>query len=144
MIQRHPARRASIHPTKSLLLLLCFVALCSACGASAAKLRVKALRVNLVALNTARDATLAFSKEREQQLYAACNPPTCTKEEGYATVDAFQKKVDVVITALDLAYRAVHDAGLLADAKSASEAGAAAARALTLYEELMKEKEKKP
>ena len=144
MNQRYVAQRNSSHPTKSLVLLLCLVALCGACGASAANLRVKALRVNLVALNTARDAVLAFSKEREHQLYAACNAPTCTKEEGHATVDAFQKKVDVVIQAIDLAYRAVHDAGLLGDAKSASAAGAVAARALALYEELMKEKEKKP
>ena len=41
----------------------------TACGASS---RTKALRVNLVALNTARDAALAISKEREKQLYDTC------------------------------------------------------------------------
>jgi len=128
MIQRH---------TDRLVVLLCLVALC-ACGAST---RTKTLRVNLVALNTARDTALSISKERETQLYASCNPPTCTKEEGHATVDAWQKKVDVVIKALDLAYRATHDAGLLGDAKSASDAGAAAARALTLYRQLKELKE---
>lgn len=132
MLQRHAAR--------SLVTLLCLVALCAGCGASAASLRVKTLRVNLVALNTARDAVLALSKEREQQIYGACNPPTCTKEEGHARVEAWRAKVDPVIKGLDVAYRAVHDAGLLADAKSASDAGAAAAKGLALYEELLKEK----
>ena len=126
MIQRH-ARLV-------LVVLLCLM---GACGAS---WRVKALRVNLVAINTARDTVLAVSKEREKQLYDSCNPPTCTKEEGYARVDVWQKKVDVVIKALDIAYLATHDAGLLGDAKSASDAGAAVARALALYEELTKEK----
>ena len=132
MIQRHAVR---------LVLLLCLVIALCACGASQ---RTKALRVNLVALNTARDTTLAISKEREKQLYDSCNPPSCAKEEGYARVDGWQKKVDVVIKALDIAYRATHDAGLLGNVKSASDAGAAATRALALYEELVKEQEKKP
>ena len=128
MLPRHVVR---------LVLLLCLALTLEACGASS---RTKALRVNLVALNTARDTVLAISKEREKQLYASCNPPTCTKEEGYARVEVWQKKVDVAIKALDLAYRATHDAGLLGDAKSASAAAAAVARALALYQELTKEK----
>ena len=112
------------------------VSLAVACGATA---RTKVLRVNLVALNTARDTVLAFSRERERQLYAECKPPACTKEEGYARVAVFQSKVDPVVAALDVAYRATHDAGLLGDAKSASAAGAVAARALALYDKLMKE-----
>lgn len=123
MIQRRATRLV-------IVLLFCLVA---ACGASS---RTKALRVNLVALNTARDATLVLSKEREKQIYDACNPPSCTKEEGHARVDAWRVKVDIAIKALDVAYRAVHDAGLLDDAKSTSDAVAAAARALTLYNEL--------
>jgi len=109
----------------------------TACGASS---RTKALRVNLVALNTARDAVLAISKEREQQLYDGCNPPTCTKEEGHTRVEAWQKKVDVAVAAIDLAYKATHDAGLLGDAKSAADAAAAAKKALDTYEQLKKEK----
>jgi hypothetical protein len=104
-----------------------------ACGASS---RTKALRVNLVALNTARDAVLAISKEREKQLYDSCNPPICTKEEGHARVDAWQKKVDAVIKVIDLGYRAQHDAALLDDTKSAAAAAAAAAKALDLYQQL--------
>ena len=112
------------------VVLLCFVA---ACGASS---RTKALRVNLVALNTARDSVLALSKEREKQIYDSCNPPTCTKEEGHARVDAWQGKVDVAIKTIDVGYRAVHDAALLDDAKSVTAAAAAAAKALDLYNEL--------
>ena len=116
-----------------LVVLVVLLGLVAACGASS---RTKALRVNLVALNTARDATLTISKEREKQIFDGCNPPTCTKEEGHARVDAWRAKVDVAIKALDLAYRAVHDAGLLGDAKSASDAATAAAKALALYKEL--------
>lgn len=123
MIQRRVSRLV-------IVILFCFAA---ACGASA---RTKALRVNLVALNTARDATLTISKEREKQIYDGCNPPSCTKEEGHTRVDAWRAKVDVAIKALDLAYRAVHDAGLLGDAKSASDAAIAAAKALAIYKEL--------
>lgn len=104
-----------------------------ACGASA---RHKTLRVNLVALNTARDTVLALSKEREKQIYDGCNPPTCTKEEGHARVDAWQKKVDVAVQAIDVGYRAVHDAALLDDTKSAAAAAAAAAKALEIYKTL--------
>lgn len=123
MIQRRAA---------TLVLLLC-LCLASACGASA---RVKALRVSLIALNTARDTTLALSKEREKQIYDGCNPPACTKEEGHARVDAWRVKVDVAIKAIDTGYRAVHDAALLDDAMSVSAASAAAASALTLYNQL--------
>lgn len=116
-----------------LVAIIVLIALVAACGANA---RTKTLRVNLVALNTARDAVLVISKEREKQIYDGCNPPSCTKEEGHARVDAWRVKVDLAIKALDLAYRAVHDAGLLGDAKSAGDAAAAAARALALYKEL--------
>jgi hypothetical protein len=128
MIQRRAAQ---------LVVLLCFIALCGACGASS---RLKVFRVNVIALNTARDAVLALSKEREKQLYDSCNPPTCTKEEGHARVDAWQKKVDAVIHVIDVGYRAQHDAALLDDAKSAAAAAAAAAKALDLYKELKEEK----
>ena len=117
------------------LMMLCLVA---ACGASS---RTKALRVNLVALNTARDAVLALSKEREKQIYDTCNPPTCTKDEGHARVDAWRKKIDVAIKAIDVGYRTVHDAALLDDIKSVSAAAAAAAKALALYNELKDLKE---
>ena len=130
MIQRRRAAR--------LVALICFLGLVAACGASA---RVKVLRVNLVALNTARDAVLALSKEREKQIYDSCNPPTCTQEEGHARVAAWRGKVDVVIKVIDDGYRAVHGAALLDDAVSASNASTAAAKALAIYEQL-KEKEK--
>lgn len=120
------------------VLLLCLLWL-SACGASA---RTKGLRVSLVALNTARDSTLAISAEREKQLYDTClaetkrEPPTCTKEEGYARVGVWQKTIDTVIKAIDTGYRAVHDAALLDSRKSAIEAAAAAEKALDLYHQL--------
>jgi len=119
----------------SIVMLLCLLWL-PACGASA---RTKTLRVSLVALNTARDSTLAISQEREKQLYDAClaemalTPPKCSKEEGHARVDAWQKIVDVVIKAIDTGYRSVHDAALLADSKSALDAAASAKKALDLY-----------
>ena len=128
---------------RSVLVVLVVLLTLTACGASS---RTKALRVNLVALNTARDAALAISKEREKQLYDTCLeevkrvPPTCSQEEGHARVDAWQKKVDEAIAAIDLAYKAVHDAGLLGDAKSAADAAAAAKKALDTYEQLKKEK----
>lgn len=125
------------HAGTRLLVLLCLVGL-AACGASS---RTKALRVNLVVLNTARDTVLAFSKEREQQIYDRCNPPSCTKEEGHARVDAWRVKVDVAVKALDIGYRAVHDAALLDDAKSASEARAVFVKAITFVEELKELKE---
>lgn len=111
-------------------MLLCFVA---ACGASS---RTKTLRVNLVALNTARDSVLVLSKEREKQLYASCNPPSCSKEEGHTRVDAWRAKIDVAIKAIDVGYNAVHDAALLDDTKSTTAAVAAAAKALDLYKKL--------
>lgn len=113
-----------------MVVMLCLVV---ACGASA---RTKALRVNLVALNTARDSVLALSKEREKQLYDSCNPPSCSKEEGHARVDAWREKVDVAIKAIDVGYNAVHDAALLDDAKSTTAAVAAAAKALDIYKKL--------
>ena len=131
MIQRRVIQRAVM-----LLVMLCLVA---ACGASS---RTRTLRVNLVALNTARDAALALSKEREKQIYDSCNPPTCTKEEGHAQVDVWRGKVDVAIKAIDIGYRAVHDGALLDDTKSVAAAAAAAARALSLYNELKDLKEK--
>jgi hypothetical protein len=131
MVRRHAAR---------LVVLICFfVSQVAACGASS---RTKALRGSLVALNTARDAVLALSKEREKQIYASCNPPTCTKEDGHARVFAWQKKVDVAIKAIDVGYRAVHDAALLDDTKSAIDASAAAANALDFYKRLKETKEK--
>jgi len=119
--------------TRRLAIALVLLCLAAACGASS---RMRALRVNLVALNTARDAVLAISREREKQIYDSCNPPTCTKEEGHTRVEALQKVIDVVVDAIDAAYKAVHDAGLLGDAKSAADASAASSRALDLYEQL--------
>jgi hypothetical protein len=113
------------------LLLLCFLA--AACGASA---QTKALRVSLVSLNAARDTTLALSKEHEKQLYDACNPPACTQEQGHAQVDAWRVKVDNVIVALDIGYRAIHDAALLADDKSVANAVAATAEAIEIAKKL--------
>ena len=133
MVQRLIQRRAA-----QIVMLLCLVLVLGACGASS---RTKTLRVNLVALNTARDAVLAISKEREQQIYDNCNPPTCTKEEGHARVDAWRGKIDVAVKAIDIGYRTVHDAALLDDAKSVAAAAAAAAKALSLYNELKELKE---
>lgn len=120
-----------------LMILLCVGLL--ACGASA---RTKALRVNLVALNVARDSTLSLSKEREAQIVEKAT----SKEEGRAQLDEWRTKIDKVIAAIDIGYRAVHDAALLDDAKSASEAAAAAQKALALVKEvqdLFKDKGKK-
>ena len=129
VIQRRAARLVM------LIVMLCLVA---ACGASS---RTRTLRVNLVALNTARDAVLALSKEREEQIYDRCNPPACTKEEGHARVDAWRGKIDVAIKTIDVGYRAVHDAALLDDTKSVTAAAAAAAKALDLYNDLKDLKE---
>lgn len=122
-------------PQLIFILLICVFA--AACGAS---MRTKTLRINLVALNTARDEVLAISKEREKQIYDSCNPPTCTKEEGHARVEAWQTKVDTAIKAIDAGYQAVHDAALLDDAKSALTASSAAKNALDLYEKLKESK----
>ena len=134
MIQR-PVIQQRAARLVMLLVTLCLVA---ACGANS---RAKVLRVNLVALNTARDAVLTISKEREKQIYDSCNPPSCAKEEGHARVDTWRGTVDVVIKAIDVGYRAVHDAALLDDTKSTAAAAAAAATALDLYKQL-KAKEK--
>jgi len=124
MIQRRASR---------LVLLLVVGLALGACGASS---RLKVIRANVVALNTARDTVLALSKEREKQIYDSCNPPACTKEEGHARVEAWQKKIDVAVQAIDLGYRAQHDAALLDDTKSTAAAAAAAAKALDLYKQL--------
>jgi len=108
------------------VMLLAFAA---SCGSNT---RVKTLRVGLVALNTARDATLAVSKQREAQIVAAAP----SREMGQAELAVWRAKVDTVFAALDVAYHAVHDAYLLSSAKSASEAGAAVAKALALAKEL--------
>jgi len=126
MIRRHA----------SPLLIIFLVIGLVACGAST---RVKTLRVSLVALNAARDSVLALSKEREKQIYASCNPPACTQEQGHARVDAWQKKVDEAVKLIDTGYKAVHDAALLDDQKSTIGAATAAQKALDLYEKLKKE-----
>ena len=136
--------RKRLAPTVALLLVMMLL-LAAACGGASS--RTKILRVNLVALNTARDAVLALSKEREKQIYDTCiaeaaqTPPACTKEQGHARVEAWQKKVDEAIRTLDIGYRSIHDAALLNDAKSESDARAAFARALVLVEDLQKLKE---
>lgn len=117
LIQQHAAR---------LVVLLCFVA---ACGASA---RTKALQVNLVSLNAARDTMLAVSKEREAQIVEH----TATKEEGRVQLDAWRQAVDKVAAAIEVGYRAIYAAAILNDVKSASDAAAAAAKALALLKEL--------
>lgn len=113
---------------RKIFIPLVVLALC-ACGANT---RTKTLRVGLVSLNAASDTTLAVSKEREAQIVEHAT----TKEEGRAQLDAWRAKVDVVMTALDAAYRAVYSAAILNDAKSASEAGAAIAKAVALAKEL--------
>lgn len=117
-----------------LVVLLCLVSLVAACGANA---RVQALRTSLVATNVARDTLLMVSKERETQIVEKAT----SKEEGRTQLDAWRAKVDVVAKAIDVAYRAIHDAALLNDAKSASEAAIAAKKVLSLLKEL---KEIKP
>lgn len=116
------------------ILLIAFLS--AACGASGASMRTKTLRMDLVAINTARDSVLSISKEREKQIYDSCNPPSCTKEEGHAKVDAWEKEVDAVIKSLDIGYNAIHDAFVLDDSKSAIDAAAAAKKALALYQQL--------
>ena len=118
-------------PQRTVLLLL--VAMLVACGASA---REKTLKTSLRSLNVARDTVLAVSDKREGQIYDACNPPTCTKEEGHKQVDEWRAKVDVVVKAIDAGYRAIFAASLLEDAESLSEATAAVVIALALVKEL--------
>lgn len=108
-----------------IVLLLALVA----CGASA---RTKALRVNLVALTAARDTVLAVSKEREAQIVEHAT----SKEEGRAQLDAWRARVDPVVDAIKTGFEAIYAASILNDAKSASEAGAAVAKALTLAKEI--------
>ena len=131
MIQRQVPWRAAALIALSLVV--------TACGANA---RLQMYRVNVVALNTARDVVLVLSKEREAQLYASCNPPSCTKEVGYGRVEEWQKKVDAVVEAIDLGYRAQHDAVLLDDGTSAAKARAAFIKAMSLVKELKELKEK--
>jgi hypothetical protein len=101
----------------------------AACGASS---RTKALRVGLVSVNTARDSTVQFSKARESQIVDAAT----SKEDGQAKLAAWRASVDAVMAALDVAQKAIYDAAILNDAKSASEAGAAIVKALALAKEL--------
>ncbi|HSX23350.1 MAG TPA: hypothetical protein VLE97_11305 [Gaiellaceae bacterium] len=114
------------------VLLLGFVAL-AGCGASA---RTTALRTSLVSLNGARDTARAASKEREKQIVNDCNPPTCTKEEGHARLDAWRELVDKAYTAIDDGYDAILAALVLDDAKSAIDAGTAIAKALALVKDM--------
>ena len=109
----------------SLLLLVCL----AACGASS---RTKALRVSLVSVNAARSTTVQVSKARESQIVDAAT----SKDEGAAKLAAWRASVDAVMAALDVAQKAIYDAAILNDAKSASEAGAAVAKALTLMKQL--------
>jgi hypothetical protein len=123
-----------VRPVVRLVMLLYLVGLVglaglAACGPNA---RVQALRGSLVGLNVARDTLLAVSKEREVQIVAEAT----SKDEGRAQLDAWRAKVDVVASAIEVAYRAVHDAALLSDVKSASEAAAAAKKALSLLKDL--------
>lgn len=126
MIARH------IRHVGLVILLLGFVAI-AGCGASA---RTTALRASLVSLNVARDTARATSKEREKQIVDDCNPPTCTKEDGHARLDAWRALVDVAYTAIDDGYDAILAALVLDDAKSAKDAGAAVVRALSLVKDM--------
>lgn len=100
-----------------------------ACGAS---MRTKTLRVSLVSLNAARDTTLAVSKAREAQIVEQAT----TKEEGRAQLEAWRARADKIVAAIEIGYRAIYAAVILNDTKSAAEAGAATAKALTLVKEL--------
>lgn len=122
MLQRH-VRRTQIAA------LLCLVGLASACGAST---RTQALRTGLLSLNVARDTVRAASKEHEKQIVDACNPPSCTKEQGHAELDAWRTTVDLATVAIDDGYDAILAASILDDVKSVSAAGAAVAKALDL------------
>jgi hypothetical protein len=123
-------RRAFV-PRIALVFLIALVA--SGCGASA---RTRALRTGLVSLNVARDTMRAASKEREKQIVADCNPPSCTKEEGHARLDAWRVIVDTVATAIDDGYDAILAASILDDAKSAGAAGSAVAKAVELVKSM--------
>lgn len=123
-------RRAFV-PRIALVFLIALVAF--GCGASA---RTTTLRTSMVALNVARDTNRALSKEREKQIVADCNPPSCTKEEGHARLDAWRVLVDTATTAIDDGYDAILAAFILDDAKSADAAAAAVAKALDLVKGL--------
>lgn len=115
------------------MVLLCLVALAAGCGASA---RTTALRTSLVSLNVARDTVRAASKAREKQIVDACSPPTCTKDQGHAELDAWRATVDKVTVALDDGYDAIRDAAILDDAKSTSAMIAVVANAIALVKSL--------
>lgn len=127
MEPRHGFRRART------AVLICLVVLASACGANA---RVQGLRVGLVSLNVARDTARAAAKEREKQIVDACNPPTCTDEEGHKQLNAWRVTVDAAYAAIDDGYDAILAAVVLDDAKSAESAGKAVAKALELVKGL--------
>lgn len=114
-------------------ILLVALLACAACGAST---RTKALRTSLVALNVARDTLRATSKAREAQIVDACDPPSCTKEEGHARLEEWRAHVDAVTAAIDDGYDAIWAASLLDDLKSARDAGSAVTRALDLAKSL--------
>jgi hypothetical protein len=103
-----------------------------ACGACGASVRTQALRTSLITLNIARDTLRATSREREKQIIDACDPPSCTKEEGHARLETWRGRVDMVAAAIDDGYDAIRDATILDDPKSAEAVGIAVARALAL------------
>lgn len=102
-----------------IITLVMLVGFAFGCGASA---RTKALQTGHVALNAARDMTLEVSRTREKQIVDACNPPTCTLEEGHRQLMAWRMRVDVVVIRMGAAYRLLAAAALAKDAKSADAA----------------------
>lgn len=113
--------------------LLLIALWCAACGPNA---RTTALRGSLVTLNVARDTMLTVSRERETQIVEHCNPPSCSREEGHAQLDAWRKIVDRAAVALDDGYRLIYSAAILDDAKSLTDAIAAIQEALALLQTL--------
>jgi hypothetical protein len=99
--------------------LLLLVVVLAACGASS---RTKALRAAHISVNVTRDTVLEVSRTRETQIVDACNPPSCTLEQGRAQLAAWRGKVDDVVGKLATAYRLLAAAALGSDAESASEA----------------------
>jgi hypothetical protein len=75
---------------------------------------------------------LTVSKTREGQIVAEAP----SKEEGKAKLETWRSAVDKVAAAIDLAYHAIYGAFILDDVKSASDAGAAVAKALALLKDL--------
>lgn len=116
------------------ILLLVALLATGACGASS---RTKALRASLVTLNGARDTMRATSKAREAQIVDACDPASCTKEEGHARLEEWRAHVDEVAAAIDDGYDAIWAASLLDDLKSARDASTAVTRALELVKVLV-------